>query len=233
MVRIVRFIFTLEDYLMKFWGLSFIALLSMSAANAAMVLPNLTYILGDHPDANLQSLPDVSYGLRIDSIANMGSGGNGSDAAKTFSTTQETASVSLFWDDMNDSDDTNDVVTIMGQVSRNSNDSIWDVIYTLTDITAVADGFVAGAGTGTLSDGTDSFDLTGETNNQNYVFLGLGDGHRLSNDGTSEVGRGWLEPNGSTDDWLVTLTPVPVPAALPLLLSGLLGFSVFGRRKSA
>lgn len=33
------------------------------------------------------------------------------------------------------------------------------------------------------------------------------------------------------NDWLVTMKPVPVPAALPLLGSALLGFSVFARRK--
>ena len=33
------------------------------------------------------------------------------------------------------------------------------------------------------------------------------------------------------NDWLVTMKPVPVPAALPLLGSALLGFSVFSRRK--
>ncbi|MEM8843998.1 MAG: PEP-CTERM sorting domain-containing protein [Pseudomonadota bacterium] len=36
-----------------------------------------------------------------------------------------------------------------------------------------------------------------------------------------------------SNDWLVTMNPVPVPAALPLLASGLLGFSVFSRRKNA
>ena len=34
-----------------------------------------------------------------------------------------------------------------------------------------------------------------------------------------------------TNDWLVQMKPVPVPAALPLLGSALLGFSVFSRRK--
>lgn len=215
---------------MKFWVLCFTCLFFASTANAAMVLPNVTYILGDHPDAALQNLPDITYGLRLDSQANTGSGGDGTNAAKTFSTTQETASVSLFWDNMGDMDDTNDVVTISGQLSRNSNNSIWDVIYTLTDITAVADGFKAKVGSGTVSNGGDIFNLDGKANGGGYVFLGLGDGHRLGG-GNEEVGRGWFEPGSSTDDWLVTLTPVPVPAALPLLLSGILGFSMFSNRR--
>ena len=215
---------------MKFWGLFFICLVTASTANAAMVLPNITYFLGDHPDAALQTLPDITYGLRLDSKADLGSGGDGTNAAKTFSTTQETASVTLFWDNMGDMDDSNDIVTITGQLSRNSNSSIWDVLYTLTDITAVANGFKAETGSGSISNGGDIFNLDGIANGNGYVFLGLADGHRLGG-GDEEVGRGWLEPGSSTDDWLVTLTPVPVPAALPLLISGILGFSIFSHRR--
>lgn len=218
---------------MKRLGLAIILLFTISAANAASVIPNLTYILGDHPDGNLTSLPDVSYGLRLDdpTFSMVGSGGDGSNGAKTFSTTQETASVSLFWDNMADMDDSNDIVTITGQLSRNSDNSIWDLTYTLTDITAVTDGFAAASASGTLSNGGTNFTLDGEANTSGYVFLALGDGHRLANDTTSEVARGWLLPPGPTEDWLVTLTPVPVPAALPLLLSGILGFSFFSRKK--
>ena len=215
---------------MKLWGLVIICFASLSTANAAMVLPNVTYFLNDHPDAALQSLPDISYGLRFDDGANTGSGGNGTNAAKTFSTTQETASVSLFWDNMGDMDDSNDVVTISGTVSRNSDNSIWNVLYTLTGIEAVAEGFRATSGTGTLTNGMTVFDLTGEKAGD-YVFLAFGDGYRLDNDTTTEVARGWLKPNGGGEDWLVTLTPVPVPAALPLLISGLLGFSIFSRSR--
>jgi len=138
---------------MKFWGLFFICLLTASTANSAIVLPNITYFLGDHPDAALQSIPDITYGLRLDSKADLGSGGDGTNAAKTFSTTQETASVTLFRDNMGDMDDSNDIVTITGQLSRNSNSSIWDVLYTLTDITAVANGFKAETGAGSISNG--------------------------------------------------------------------------------
>jgi len=56
------------------------------------------------------------------------------------------------------------------------------------------------------------FNLDGIANGNGYVFLGLADGHRLGG-GDEEVGRGWLEPGSSTDDWLVSLTPVPIPAA--------------------
>ncbi len=221
---------------MKRLGLLTTLLLSMSAANAASILPNLTYFLNDHPDGNLTDvLNGITYGLRLDDpiFSMAGSGGDGSNGAKTFSTTQETASVSLFWDNMGDMNDANDIVTITGQLSRNSDNSIWDVTYTLTDITSMTDGFAAATASGTLSNGGDVFTLTGEQNTSGYVFLALGDGHRLDNDTTSEVARGWLLPNGPTEDWLVTLTPVPVPAALPLLLSGVLGISLFSRKRKS
>lgn len=222
---------------MKRWGLGITLLFATTASNAAAVLPNITYTLGDHPDASLQNLPDITYGLRVDSISTFGIGGDATNAAKTFSTTQETASVSLLWDNMGDSDNTNDVATITGQLSRNSDNSIWDVSYTLTDIIAAADGFKAETGSGTISNGSDVFNIQGQQDNNGYIFLALGDGHRLSGDYSSEVGRGWIEPQAgsanTTDDWLVTLTPVPVPAALPLLFSGLAGFAFIGRRKRA
>ncbi len=226
---------------MKRLGLSIILIVSAMTANAATVVPNLTYILGDHPDGNLTSLPDITYGLRLDdgSFSLFGSGGDGSEAARTFSTTQETAFVSLFWDNMGDMDDSNDIATITGTLSRNSDNSIWNVTYTLTDITAVTDGFIAKSATGTLSNGGDIFALDGEaqtspaivvdgTSYTDLVFLALGDGHRLSGDTTSEVIRGWLLPTGPTEDWLTTLTPVPLPAAVWLFgtaLAGLIGFS--------
>lgn len=189
------------------------------SAQAASVLPNLTYILSDHPDAALTSLPTVTYGLRLDQL-----GGTG--AERTFSTTQDGAQTELFWDTSGIEDE----VRITGTVSRNSDNSIWNVNYILSDIVSDPLGFTAGSGSGTLSDGVTTINLDGETNSAGFVFLALGDGHRLAGDNTSEVGRGWLLPNGSTDDWLVTLTPVPVPAALPMFFAGLFGLYKFRKK---
>ncbi|MEM7401032.1 MAG: hypothetical protein AAF304_03675 [Pseudomonadota bacterium] len=207
---------------MNRWLIVLIASLYMSVAQAASVIPNLTYVLSDHPDAVLTNLPDVTYGIRLDQLG-------GSDANRTFSTTQDGALTTLFWDDMGNGNSADDIVSITGTVSRNSDNSIWNVSYTLTGIIEDTSGFVATAGSGALTNGAMSIQLIGEANIENYVFLALGDGHRISGDNTSEVGRGWLEPNSSTDDWLVRLTPVPIPAALPLFFVGLL--SIFGVRK--
>ena len=98
---------------------------------------------------------------------------------------------------------------------------------------ATTGGFKATGGVGTITHSMDTmivFALTGKTNTNGYSFYALGDGHRISHDYTSDVGRGWIEAP-YTNDWLVQFTPVPVPAALPLLLSGLLGFSLFSRKK--
>lgn len=209
---------------MKVWGLLTILILStLSLANAAQVVPG-QYLLLDHPDGQLFKSDGVPYGLRLDEFANFGTGGDGSVGAKTFSTQANGVSAILNWDG-------GAIATITGTLNRNSNDSVWDVIYTLTGVSAVAGvngGFVASGGSGILTNGLDQIILTGVLDGSD-VFRALGDGHRLPGN-SEQVARGWLSPNGTTNDWLVQLTPVPIPAALPLLISGLLGFSFFSRR---
>lgn len=226
---------------MKRWGLFILLSFIVSSAHSAMIVQETTYILSDHPDAALTDLMnDITYGLRLDSLG-------GSDAERTFSTTQDGALVKLLW--------SGSTVTIEGKVSRNSDNSLWDVLYTLTDVTAATgafNGFEAllseGAmGSGTLSDGSDTFILSGQADD-GVLFTALNDGHRCeapttSNEActTDAIGRGWLRVGQDKDDyykdftkgsndWLVQLTPVPIPAALPLLLSGLLGFTFFARK---
>ncbi|MDW3094069.1 MAG: PEP-CTERM sorting domain-containing protein [Gammaproteobacteria bacterium] len=210
---------------MKVWGLLALLILSASSlANAAQVTPG-QYLLLDHPDGALFKSDGVPYGLRLDDQANFGTGGNGSVGAKTFSTQANGVSAILDWDG-------GTTATITGTLNRNSNDSVWDVVYTLTGVSAVAGangGFVATAGSGTLTNGSDQIILAGVLDGSD-VFRAFGDGHRLPGN-SEQVARGWLSPNGSTNDWLVQLTPVPVPAALPLLISALMGFSFFSRRR--
>ena len=219
--------------------LSIIGLLILaSSIQAATVIPGTTYILGDHPEANLDNtdmggIPPITYGLRLDQL-----GGDPED--RTFSVEQDLASVTLFWNigGDNTAGTADDTVLISGIVSRNSDDSFWDLSYTLTGISEVLGpngGFTATDGIGTLTEQANManvISLEGEENNQNLVFTALGDGHRLAGDSTSEVARGWLLPDGTTDDFLVTLTPVPLPAAAWLFMSALGLFAGISRRKS-
>ena len=215
---------------MKAVGVIFGMMLATSAQ--AAVESNVLYILGDHLDGQLTDLPEITYGLRLDDFATTGSGGDGSAAAATFSTTQDSAYVTLLWEDQGTLNTDDDIATVSGTLTRNSDNSVWEVNYVLSDITAQADGFVAGSGSGYIANGATIYDLSGEMDSNDQVFVALADGHRLPGDATSEVARGWLLPNGSTDDWLVTLTAVPIPAALPFLFVGLFGLSLVSRKRS-
>ena len=227
---------------MKRWAFLFLISLVASSAHAAIVEQDVPYILSDHPDAALTDLGlanPITYGLRLDSLG-------GSAAERTFSTTQDGAFVTLLWSGTQ--------VTIEGQVSRNSDNSLWDVSYILEGVTATGTGFEVlasggGGGSGVISNDDNSFefDLFGKAGND-VIFTALGDGHRCDDPQsgvectTDRIGRGWLKVYEQKDsykkdithgynDWLVQLTPVPVPAALPLMLSGLLGFAFFSRKK--
>ena len=87
-----------------------------------------------------------------------------------------------------------------------------------------------------VTEATDSFWA------EEFFEIILSFGHEsvdLVNDKLAEALGICLEQQACTDitngtnDWLVQMKPVPVPAALPLLASGLLGFSVFSRRKAS
>lgn len=128
---------------------------------------------------------------------------------------------------------------ISGKVQHNPNSTniiqeLWDVNYDITGVEADPGGmgFTATGGTGQLFfNNVLQTQWTGKQDGSGFAFLFLGDGHRLSEDTTSPVGRGWLDLNG-TNDWLVTATPVPVPAAFILFGSGLGGLALLRYRKN-
>ena len=201
-----------------FLGLSF-------SSHAALV----TYILGDHPDGSLYIAPNISgpngpYGIRIDDIDPPNGDG------PTFSVGSNLGGsgglVTLTWDPMDLSVD----ALINGSVYRNDLGSTWQVSYRLSGLAAAGNGgFTAQTGTGEIFNNGTLFSLTGESDG-NAVFEFDNDGHRLQGDpGVGWVGRGWLLPEGSVDDWLVTGTIIPLPASVWLFGASLM--SLLGLRR--
>ena len=215
---------------MRIFGLALLFITCITTANAA-IIQNQEYRLLDHPDGSLVG-SHGPYGLRIDAIAPpVGAG-------PTFSTQLGGASAILKW--------VGTEATIMGTLWNNTTMTLWKVEQTFSDVVAVMGGFQAGSGMLTLTDESNNiftFDATPSGN----VFTADDSGHRCGShmDCGPLVARGWLVPKygdfekdyygkiiPGTNDWLVQLTPVPVPAALPLLVSGLFGFSFFSRRRN-
>ena len=188
-----------------------IALLLAPAALAGTILPG-QYQLLDHPDGSLNPPP---YGLRVDALG------------YTFSVETGGADIILDWDG-------GATATITGSLWNNQLSEMWTVSYTLTGVVAApADlGFTATAGSGLLTSPllVDHV-LTGEpAGGTGPVFEFLADGHRLAGDSDSPVGRGWILPVGSTDDWLVRATLIPEPGTALLLGLGLAGLAGTRRR---
>jgi len=178
------------------------------SAQALSVVTGGTYELFDHGEGLL----GPAYGLRVDSL------GGGT----VFSFEEGLASVFLTWDGAGSA-------SITGQINENTSGGLggagatWDISYTFTGVTAVGtQGFRATGGSGTITDPFSNVTiLTGEANGSGDVFYFYGDGHRLPGDDDTPVGRGWLLPPSSTDDFLFRGVLVPEPGTAPLVGLGL------------
>jgi hypothetical protein len=90
--------------------------------------------------------------------------------------------------------------------------------------------FWDGGATATIS-GQLHNNITTDLWDVDYTLTGVvADGHRIPGDNDSAVGRGWMLPPNSVDDWLVTAELIPEPASLALLASG--GVLLLNRRRS-
>lgn len=189
---------------------SFVALyLCTSVASASIY----TYILDDHPDGNQQA--NYDYGLRLDS--------QNPDLYYTF----QLGNARLTYDDIALTASITGTVNQSTPVDQTSGvDTLID--YTLSGIVDFGNGFfTATDGSGDVGGLT----LTGKQNGAGLAFLFLNDGHRLP--GTTGIsGRGWLQGAG-TNDFLFTASAVPVPAAIWLFGTALIGLVGFSKRRKA
>ena len=173
------------------------------ASDAGTIVSPSIYRFLDHGDG--KQGPD--YGLRLDSLG------------KLFSVEMGGAEVLLGWDG-------GDTASIMGTLFDPDSGQLWDVEYEVSGITSDAEGFDATAGSGFLTDPDDPgnpIPMTGKQNGSGIAFTFRADGHRLEpEDSMVPVGRGWLLPDGSIDDWLVRGEfVVPEPTTVLLLAMGL------------
>lgn len=203
---------------------------TLSASAGGLVIAE--YQLGDHPDAANNPPP---YGLRLDNMLGAGvatlSIGYHNDTVLTVIDDGGALSINISG-------------TLHGGVVDGMGGYVSSADYAV-DFTYSA--FVAASGggwvvngidasnTGTLTNLGDSSVIDLYTTGMPDSFLFLPDGHRLSGDNSSWVGRGWItdqtdgsDPLGGTRDWIFTATEIPAPGALALFgLGGL----VAGRRR--
>lgn len=200
-----------------------IALVITASVSQAGIIAE--YALHDHPDG---SVSDPTYGLRIDGMLG---------AVTTFS-----------FDVFNDmrlvvsEDEGNISINISGTMwggEDNGNEWINPKAYAvdftyMVNVAQESNGWMVNGSDNVLNAGSiveldenlnpvDGEELVTMVDADQNAFFFLADGHRIANDNSTWVGRGWIrtestdyQPNGF-QDWLFTATEVPAPGGAALL----------------
>lgn len=192
--------------------------LSSTALGGDVILS--TYDLFDHTDG---AIPSSAYGLRLDGFTT-----NPAQSNLTFSFGDSLANSTMRLQVVQT--DTGTEIRMFGTVVGNSADGghnfgTFDLNMTYT-VDTVGNGWEAPLGDNPGSLGSIVGDFGNGNSNEivnlfgnadaGDVFRFLADGHRLSSDNTSWVGRGWVLPNnmsGATNDFLFQAALVPLPTA--------------------
>ena len=82
--------------------------------------------------------------------------------------------------------------------------------------------------------------LLGEEFDDGNSFLFLADGHRIPDDATTWVGRGWVRAHdadghqvaGKPQDWLFRAQMIPLPTGGAMAAAGLFGLACIRRRRA-
>ncbi|NND37898.1 MAG: hypothetical protein HKN81_12270 [Gammaproteobacteria bacterium] len=188
----------------------------------------MSYVLGDHLGGDLYDGSSTSgaggpYGLRFDDFTPPAGDG------PTYSVGGNLGGLggltTLSWDDANVAAG----AVISGTMWNNQASAAWTVTFNLTGVASDGSGGItATGGNGSMTDGVDTVVLTGKQDLSGFAFIFAADGHRLTGDSTTFVGRGWLE-GGGIDDWLVVAVPIPAAA---WLFGSALGLLVWTRRRA-
>lgn len=174
-----------------------------------------TFDLFDHPSG---AIDPQAYGLRLDGL--------GIEDPMTFSFGDSQANSTMTLQVVDTGSQTE--IRMFGTVTGNSANGGTDFGSFSLNVTYVVDavangwednnsasGVMIGTLEGDFGSGNEVVDLFGKSDGSD-AFRFLADGHRISGDSSTWVGRGWLLPNnmmGDTNDFLFQAALVPLPAA--------------------
>lgn len=194
-----------------------------------------TYALFDHRAGG--NVGSYDYGLRLDTL-----GANQAASYWSFETTDDKSLAKMTIDIGAGTG------SVTGQMRSNDGDTLWDLNITMTGVVSLASlgagnkSFGATGYTGTLTDGSTTYDLVGKGKNVGGTAY-----HWTYFSKQPTVGSDWRAPNitagwvssldggtsmiGGTNDFIAEVSAVPLPAGAVLLLTALGGIGVMRRKR--